>query len=169
MELTSRRSGRGEQRRRRASMSGRQNGRRGKNGSQGGNGGRAWPRARLQIVFKVFRGCDKELGRPIVRVTQRMPGCDPERSGALWITVTTTGPSVRCPGGNRDWVWVSQGDARTAAEASTQWGRRLCPRVSTPSPGHRFLTLPDPRRRESSISKSSFQLESTQAASSCAQ
>jgi hypothetical protein len=25
-------------------------------------------------VFKVFRGCDKELGREIVKVTQRMPG-----------------------------------------------------------------------------------------------
>ena len=42
----------------------------------------------LATVFKVFRGCDKELGREIVKVTRRMPGVS---QGAAW-----DGSSDRC-------------------------------------------------------------------------
>lgn len=42
-------------------------------GAGGPTGGSRRP-ARLEIVFKVFRGWDKELGRGLMKVTQRMPG-----------------------------------------------------------------------------------------------
>lgn len=32
------------------------------------------PSAGVEIVFKVFRGCDKELGWPITKVMQQFPG-----------------------------------------------------------------------------------------------